>query len=114
MNENELRWLDDARRYALLLNTLISPRTRQELETDIAFSLSVERCIEIVGEALRRVRDSNDQLGVFLPEANQWIAMRNAVSHLYDVLDTDVIWRASTIEAAELARSIDILLGQCE
>lgn len=112
MNANELRWLDDARRYAVVLNELAAARSQDELETDLPFSLAVERCLEIIGEALRRVRDNNDQLGTLLPEADQWIAMRNVVSHLYDVLDTDIIWRAATIEAQELIESIEQVIDQ--
>jgi len=54
---------------------------------------AVERKFEIIGEALRRVRDSNSNLlEENWTEARQAIAFRNRLAHGYDKIDNGIMW----------------------
>lgn len=64
---------------------------------------AVERQIEIIGEAARRV---SDDFRVAHPEI-AWrpiIAQRHILAHEYGEIEDDLIWRVATIHVPELGR----------
>lgn len=55
---------------------------------------SVERCLEIVGEGLIRIRYADLALLHRLPEAEKIIGLRNILAHEYGVVDHEILWNA--------------------
>ncbi|HEX8324567.1 MAG TPA: HepT-like ribonuclease domain-containing protein, partial [Tepidisphaeraceae bacterium] len=67
-------------------------QSRTDYEQNEMLRLAVERCIEIIGEAARRVppafRDANPQIA--------WrpiMATRHILAHDYDAVNNDTVWR---------------------
>jgi uncharacterized protein with HEPN domain len=63
-----------------------------ELLNDDWSRLSVERLLEILGEAARRLRDYDPETADRLDSLNQAIALRNIIAHQYDGIDYERIW----------------------
>ncbi len=63
-----------------------------ELLSDDWSRLSVERLLEILGEAARRLRDYDPETAKRVDSLNQAIALRNIIVHQYDGIDYERIW----------------------
>jgi len=77
-------------------------------------SLAVERLLENVGEALRRVRDVHPEIACQYPQINEWIAQRNIIAHLYDGIDNGIIWDSAVIRSLELVQILDHLENETQ
>ncbi|WP_047490085.1 DUF86 domain-containing protein [Terriglobus sp. TAA 43] len=55
---------------------------------------SVERCLEIVGEGLIRIRRIDEEFVQQLPDAGKIIGLRNILAHEYGVVDHEILWKA--------------------
>ena len=53
---------------------------------------AVERQLEILGEALNRVRRSDPEVSARIPEIAQIIGMRNIIVHEYGNIDHRLVW----------------------
>lgn len=79
-------------------------RSIQEIETfcygkafldfreDRALQLIIERELEIIGEALARLRRDHPNLADRIPDIHKIIGLRNVLAHGYDVLDNEILW----------------------
>lgn len=102
----------DALGSAELLVTNTRDRSFEDYRDDVWLQGAVERRLEIVGEALRRVRDAGPSIELRLPDIHRWISLRNVVAHLYEQLDLEVIWSNATIGAAQLIDDLRSLLDE--
>jgi uncharacterized protein with HEPN domain len=68
-------------------------RVRQDLSSDLMLRSAVERQLEILGEAVRRLRDLDPALAARISEHRRIIDFRNVLAHGYDVLDEDIVWQ---------------------
>jgi uncharacterized protein with HEPN domain len=66
--------------------------TLEQLRSDQTLLYAVERAFEIIGEALRRLRDHDLATAQTLPEYTKIIGFRNHLIHGYDLIDYDVVW----------------------
>ena len=55
---------------------------------------AVERCLEIIGEALAQLRRLDESLLADIPGSRQLIGMRNVLVHEYGRVDDVLIWQA--------------------
>jgi uncharacterized protein with HEPN domain len=53
---------------------------------------SVERCIGIIGEALRQALHHHPEMAPLFPEARAVIGMRNILSHEYGEVNDAMVW----------------------
>ena len=91
--DNEIKtWLFD-------INSAISEIDRffedgkkvfEEYKQDIKTKRAVERNIEIIGEAVKRILDKNSKIE--LTNARKIVDARNRIIHGYDTISDDVIW----------------------
>ena len=71
--------------------------------------MAVERRVEIIGEAARRVSDAFRQSHPEIP----WralVSQRNVLAHRYDEVDDHLMWRVATIRVPELIALVKPLL----
>ena len=71
--------------------------------------LAVERQIEIIGEAARRVSDGLKEAHPEIPW-RKIIAQRHILAHEYGQVQQDRIWRVAVIHIPELIRQLEPLL----
>jgi uncharacterized protein with HEPN domain len=109
------RNVDDA---ALLLDMLeaakevcgyVDGKTREDYERDGMLRRSVERVIEIIGEAARGISTA---LRTAHPEVpwHQISATRHILAHEYGRVDNEIMWRIVTVHVPELVRLLTPLV----
>ncbi len=101
--------LEDMRLYAGHAMTIVSGRTRAELDTDIELSLALARAIEVVGEAASRVPPGIRELHAEIPWASI-VGTRNRLIHAYQRVDHDVLWEVVQAELPPLIAAITKIL----
>lgn len=68
-------------------------RSRAEYGADLLLRSAVERQLEILGEAVRRLDGLDANLTAQLSDHRRIIGLRNIIAHGYDGLDNDVVWQ---------------------
>jgi len=66
------------------------PRTFEEYQSDIKTKRAIERDLEIIGEAVNRIRKMDRNFK--LDNAEKIIGARNRIIHGYDNISDDLIW----------------------
>ena len=78
------------------LRELAQVGSEEDYLSDLMLSSAVERQIEILGEALNRVRKSDPQTVNQIPDIHRIIGMRNVIAHEYGSVDSQLVWAAAT------------------
>lgn len=71
--------------------------------------MAVERRVEIIGEAARRVSDEFRHAHPEIPWRDL-ISQRNVLAHRYDEVDDRLMWRVATVRIPELIAQVRPLL----
>ena len=91
MNVRIKKWLFDILESINSIDEYIgSPRLFKEYEEDKQLRRSVEREIEIIGEAVNRILKEDVDFNI--ENSKQIIAVRNRVAHAYDAVNNAIIW----------------------
>ncbi len=77
---------------------------------DIKLRRTVERDLEIIGEAINQALRIEPELIDAIPKALVIIGMRNRIAHGYDDLNDEVIWDAVKVGVPALAEVLQALL----
>jgi len=72
---------------------------------------AVERDFEIIGEALNRVKNMDNELLETISEHHRIIGFRNILIHGYDVVDEGIVWKAVTEHLPILVGEIRAMLS---
>ena len=88
---------------------LVSDRSRLDLQHNREFRRALERCIELIGEAVTRLGDDWRALHPQVPW-RQIIAMRNVLIHGYDIVIEEVLWDVATRDVPGLRKEINAML----
>lgn len=70
---------------------MASGKKREDLGSDLQFSLAVTRLVEIIGEAAAHVSKEGQQRSPGIPW-QEVIGLRNRLIHGYDAVDYDILW----------------------
>ncbi len=90
-------------RHAQGVSRAVAGRTFENYAADEDLRLAVERRIEIIGEAARRVSESFRTAHPGIPWA-KIIAQRNVLAHEYGEIDDEIMWDVATVSIPELIR----------
>jgi uncharacterized protein with HEPN domain len=71
---------------------------------------AVERQLEIVGEALKNLRNADPETAQHIPDLGRIVGLRNILAHGYAVVDDNVVWGAASQRVPELLRVVNRLL----
>jgi len=83
-------------------------RSYTAFTTDRLLQAAVEREVEILGEALNRLCQSDPEwLGHTVPEYRRIIGLRNIIAHGYDVVDYDILWDVATNHVPPLRERLE-------
>ena len=66
--------------------------TLLEYSADRFFRRAVEREFEIIGEALKRIEQSDSATAASISELRRIVDFRNRIIHGYDTVDDAVVW----------------------
>ena len=102
MQHECVAYLDAVRKAATELLSYIEGYTEQQYLADGRTQRAVERCIEIIGEGLKQIRETDMTLLNRLPHANRIIGMRNIIVHEYGDIESTLVWQAVSTQLAGL------------
>ena len=89
-------------------------RDRDEYAADLILRSEVERQLEIVGEALRRLRREDPTSAARIPDAERIISLRHVLAHGYEMVDDDAVWAAITDDLPVLISRASTLLAELD
>lgn len=106
--------LEDFRRAAGLISQFVADKALADYTTDSLLRSAVERQLEIISEALNRLRKSDAALANRIKDASRIIAFRNILIHGYDVVDDEIVWDVIQTHLPILRRQAEDLLSHDE
>jgi uncharacterized protein with HEPN domain len=102
----------DAAQAARLVHEFARGTTETQFESDLIVRSAVERQLEILGEALNRLRRDDADTGARVPDLDKIVGMRNVISHEYGDIDYEIVWRAVTTSIPMLIPVLDELVNE--
>lgn len=84
-------------------------KTREEYEREQILRDAVERRIEIIGEAARRLSKTFQDSHPEIPW-RKVMATRHVLAHDYDEVDNNIVWQIATVYVPELLQQISQLV----
>lgn len=79
-----------------------------DFESDPMLQRAIEREMEIIGEALKRLLQINEKkVERVIPEFRSIIGLRNIIAHGYDIVDPMIVWDVVKNHIPVLARQIE-------
>ena len=83
--------------------------SRDDLDKDEMLTLSLVKCIEIIGEAASRVSDECQKENPGIPW-DDIIGMRNRLIHAYFDINRDIVWSTITEDLPSLIAELKAVL----
>lgn len=114
MNDKSRSRIEDALDAATAINQWVPMYDRARIESDLMVESGYIRQFEIIGEALRIVRDADEAITEQLPDIHEWISLRHHIIHEYRDVDIDLLWRYATVDIPLLISQLESLLESNE
>jgi uncharacterized protein with HEPN domain len=92
MNPTARSNLEDILDSCFFIQKTCATRSFNDYETDRLFRRAIEREFEIVGEALKRIRDEDEEVFNSIAHAQAIVGFRNRLAHGYDSIDDAMVW----------------------
>ncbi|MEM1221692.1 MAG: HepT-like ribonuclease domain-containing protein [Verrucomicrobiota bacterium] len=102
------KWLYDAHQASQAICEFLREKDFEDYTSNLMLSSAVERQFEILGEALKRIRDKDEEfLETYITGWRGAISFRNILAHGYDHIDDDIVWSIVSDDLPELIKSIE-------
>jgi uncharacterized protein with HEPN domain len=88
------------------INAFFGPLEVGSLRNDLLLRSAVERQLEIIGEAVRRLRDHDPLVVVQIPEWQRIIGLRKILTHNYDGVDANALVEVVATKLPELRAAV--------
>lgn len=110
MADETKAWLFDIFQSILEIESFIIDINRNffEFRNDIKTKRAIERNLEIIGEAVNRVLNTNPLIS--LTNSRKIVDLRNRIIHNYDNISEEIIWGIIIKHLPKLKSEIEILL----
>jgi uncharacterized protein with HEPN domain len=109
MPKQREKLLIDVRKAGLAVTSFVKGKSLIDYSQDLLLRSAVERQLEILGEAVRKLRDLDPAMAARLSDHHRIIGFRNILAHGYDVLDEHIVWQVYAISC----RSCLVTLRRC-
>ena len=104
-------YLEHIREDIGLIERYAGGRQRQNLDRDPMLRQAIERNIEIISEASRRLPGAMKARHPEVPW-REIAAIGNILRHEYPTVNRDIVWRVATEDVRPLAAAVDALLAE--
>lgn len=104
------KYLYDIQQACRLLEQFTTGKGLQDYEADALLRSGVERQFEVIGEALRQMREIAPGLVDRITEARRIIGFRNVLIHGYASVSNKTVWDVLTTDLPRLREEVDELL----
>ncbi|MBP3640155.1 MAG: DUF86 domain-containing protein [Muribaculaceae bacterium] len=88
------------------------PHRYDLFEKDMMRRCVVERKVEIMGEAINRIKKTDSSVNI--PNARAIIDTRNRIIHAYDNVQSDFLWSLVVRHIPELKKDIERIIAEYE
>ncbi|MBN8598563.1 MAG: DUF86 domain-containing protein [Planctomycetes bacterium] len=92
----------------------VQKKTWDDYQKDLLLRRAVERSVEVVGEAARKVSKSFKDGHAEIP----WpkiVGQRHRIAHEYETIDDSTIWKVATVHIPVLIEQLEILgIDSCD
>jgi uncharacterized protein with HEPN domain len=105
----KLLW--DAREACRLVLEFAAGRSFDDYEESALLRSAVERQLDVVGEALRRLSRLDPETAARIPELESVVGFRNVLAHGYDAVSDRVAWDVVRNDVPALAKALEGLLA---
>ena len=112
MNPTAKSNLEDVLDSCRFIQTTCATRSFKDYETDRLFRRAIEREFEIVGEALKRIRDEDEETFASIAHAQSIVGFRNRLAHGYDSIDDAIVWGVISGHLPLLLAEIEFAFGR--
>ena len=109
LDDKDAGYLWDMLDSARTIDNFVSGVSINQYMHDRQLQLAVERAIEIIGEAARRVSKVFQEAHSDIPWQNI-IAQRNVLAHEYGEIKQELIWKVATVRIPELIAALELLV----
>lgn len=106
------KYLEDVREAGQTVLQATAGRTLDDYLRDKLFRLAMERCFEIIGEALRRLDERDHVTASKITDFKRIIAFRNILIHGYSVVKHDIVWSVAEHQLPKLLAEVEALLSE--
>ncbi len=110
MNDETRKNFIDILQAAEEIREFVSGMNFAAYQKNIVTQRAVERDFEIIGEALNRIKNTDDELLERISEHRRIIGFRNILIHGYDVVDEGLVWKAATDHLPVLVTEIEAIM----
>lgn len=91
------------------IETFCRGKTFHDFQQDRGLQRIVERELEIIGEALARLRRDHPALAGQVRDIHKVVGLRNVLAHGYDVLEHEILWDVVENRISTLKRDVQML-----
>ena len=92
MRHNIQKLYEDVLRAIRELQEFCRDKVFNDFKQDRALQLVIERELEIIGEALSRIRRDFPEKADGIDDLDKIIGLRNVLAHGYDTIDHEILW----------------------
>lgn len=110
--ERTPRTLGQVREAASFVLFVTEGKTLEAYAADRLLRQAVERNLEIIGEAVGRLRREDPESAGRLSEHERIVAFRNVLIHGYDLVDDGLVWDTIKTKLPILVSEVDALLDE--
>ena len=111
--DRDAAYLWDMREAALEAMDMLGQASLDEFRDSLILMRAMERCLEIIGEAARRVSPAYSEQHPEIPW-RQIVGQRNILAHEYGQIDHDLLYRTAVEDLPELVENLGHLLPPVE
>lgn len=111
MQPDSAKFLEDIREAGQTILEVTSGKKLADYLADKVLRLAVERCFEIVGEAMRRLDEADHDTAAKITDFQRIIAFRNVLIHGYRLVKHDLVWSVVANQLPNLVQETEALLA---
>lgn len=105
----DLAYVWDMLEYASRVSDMMAGQTQHDWDLNMMLRLAIERSLEIIGEAARRVSETFREQHVDIPWKDI-IGQRNILAHAYGKIDYDILYETTVRDIPKLVKQLQALL----
>lgn len=110
MSPKAAKLLEDIRDAAAFIQYAATDKTLDDYRGDRLLRQAVERNVEIIGEALKRLTVFDPELAQQIEHVSKIVGFRNVLAHGYDLIDDARVWSTIQEDVPRLVRQVTLLL----
>jgi uncharacterized protein with HEPN domain len=112
MTETSQKLLFDALTYCDEILSILAGKTYDNYVEDLVLRRAIERDVEIVGEALSQLRNTDPETANLISELRYIVGMRNRLIHGYDTVNDSIVWDTAKNDIPLLRKAVSDLLNK--